>query len=217
MLNVKPRRFLLVLSFIVVCILMPANVSVAQEGSSEPATASRPAEIDLDVQLHLIVASNAATDGTTLSAQLAPIARQLQSLLPFANYRLGATFLCRVKNGRPVQLKGVGRILFVTPILESSVNPTFYEVTAGSVTMKTDASGNAAVQLSPFRFGLRIPLLMAHPGPADQSQNVVYEPVGITTDVTIREGEPVVVGTMDAGRPNETLVVVLLVKRASPR
>ncbi len=210
--------FLVLLSWCVVSGLA-AKASAQSDGTS--ATASeRASDVDIEVQLHLLVASNVAGDNSKLSAPLESVARDLRPLLPFTNYRLGATFLARVKNGRPLEVKGVGRTLLVTPALEASVNPTFYEINAGTVSLKTDAAGREVVQLFPFRFGLRIPLqgtAARGNGSDDNSANILYEGVGIKTDVSMREGEPVVVGTLDAGRPNETLVLVLIAKRAAVR
>jgi hypothetical protein len=216
------RIFRIVLLALVLCgglLLLPA-ASLAQSESANAATQPE-RDIDLEVQLNLLVASNAATgESAKLSAPLEAIARELRPLLPFMSYKLGATFLGWVKNGRPLSIKGVGRSLLVTPALESSVNPTFYDISAGAVTLKADAGGREVVQLAPFRFGLRIPLqtgMARSDSGAAAAATVNYEGVGINTDVTMREGEPIVVGTLDAGRPNETLVLVLIAKRASMR
>jgi hypothetical protein len=217
--GIRIHRIALVVLLTCCAILLLPAASQAQADNASAATA-RESNVDLECQLHLLVASNAAGESAKLSAPLEAIARELRPLLPFANYRLGATFLGRVKNGRPLSVKGVGRTLLVTPALESSVNPTFYEISAGMVSLKTDAGGREVIQMSPFRFGLRIPLQTSMVRSSDNSESssgVLYEPVGITTDVTMHEGEPVVVGTLDAGRPNETLVLVLVAKRASSR
>lgn len=198
------------------CCLMFVAPAVVLAQTSERATAqATPVDVDLECQLHLLVASNAAAEGGRLPAPLEAIARELRPMLPFSNYRLGATFLSRVKNGRPLSIKGVGRALLVTPALESSINPTFYEISAGNVTLKTDSTGREIVQMSPFRFGLRIPLQSARGEGGSENAGVIYESAGITTDLTMREGEPVIVGTLDAGRPNETLVLVLVARRAA--
>lgn len=174
-------------------------------------------DVDIEVQLHLLVASNAA-ESAKLPALLEAVAREVRPSLPFTNYRLGASYLSRVKNGKQLNTKGVGRSLLVTPALESSVLPTFYEISAAMVNLKTDGPGRAVVQVTGFRFGLRIPLQtgssQAKEG-GERTPTILYEPVGITTDVTMREGEAIVVGTLDAGRPNETLVLVLFARRAS--
>lgn len=43
-----------------------------------------------------------------------------------------------------------------------------------------------------------------------------YEPTGLHTDISLNEGEPVVVGTLNVGPSGDVLVVVISVKR-SPR
>jgi hypothetical protein len=205
-----------VVIMVFVCALLAGVPALALAQSGDRPPAQTPIDIDLEIELHLLVASAAAAaDANKLPASLEPVAKQLRQVLPFTNYRVGATYLSRVKNGRPLSVKGIGRSLLVIPLLESSVNPTFYELSANTVTLKADGSGGDIVQLTPFRFGLRIPLQMGA-AKAGESSSVIYEPVGITTDVTTRAGEPVVVGTLDAGRPNETLVLVLIARRASP-
>jgi hypothetical protein len=204
-----------IITLVFVCGLLFGLPALASAQAGERPPAQTPIDIDLEIELHLLVASGAAADTNKLPSSLEPAAKQLRQVLPFSNYRLGATFLSRVKNGRPLSVKGIGRSLMVTPMLEGSVNPTFYEISAGTVTLRGDGGGRDVVQLTPFRFGLRIPLQMGA-AKAGEASSVIYEPVGITTDVTMRVGEPVVVGTLDAGRPNETLVLVLVARRASP-
>ncbi len=214
------RIYRTVFLVVLTCCLMLCLPALAVAQSTERPSVSQQSDVDLEFQLHLLVASNATGESAKLPASLEAIARELRPVLPFSNYRLGATFLSRAKNGKPLSTKGVGRTLLVTPALESSVNPTFYEFSAGTISLRTDAGGREVVQMSPFRFGLRIPLQMMSSRTSGNSEEysagVAYEPVGITTDVTMREGVPVVIGTLDAGRPNETLVLVLVAKRAAP-
>ena len=203
------------------CLLMFGMASQAHAQSGATASTAESAnDVDIEFQLHLLVASKDAVEGAKLPASLEAVTRDLRPLLPFTNYRLGATFLSRVKNGKQLNVKGVGRTLLVTPMLEASVNPTFYEIYAG-VSVKPDESGRNVVQLSSFRFGLRIPLQGTTPRSGNSSDEtastVLYEPIGLTTDVTMREGEPAVIGTLDAGRPNETLVLVVVAKRVGMR
>jgi hypothetical protein len=217
--SIRNVRLLLVLGFVCLALLGTPQISFGQSDERPSVPVEHPIDVDVEVQLHLLVASNAA-ESVRLPELLAAVARDLRPSLPFSNYRLGASFLSRVKNGRPLNTKGVGRSLLVTPALESSVLPTFYEIGAGMVNLKTDVSGRAVVQVSGFRFGLRIPLQSGTSQTKDggyRDSTILYEPVGITTDLTMREGDPVVVGTLDAGRPNETLVLVLVAKRASTR
>ncbi|MBV9958021.1 MAG: hypothetical protein JO360_06340 [Acidobacteria bacterium] len=191
---------------------------MSSQARAQASNTDRASDVDLEFRLHLLVASNVAADAAKLPAQLEVVARDLRPLLPFTNYRLGATFLSRAKSGKSLSVKGVGRTLLVTPALEASVNPTFYEFSTGTISLRGDEAGREVVQLAPFRFGLRIPLQGTVSRGGDEGNgSVLYEPVGITTELTLREGEPTVVGTLDAGRPNETLVLVLIATRAGAR
>ena len=210
------RTLLLVLLACIAIFGLP-RTSVGQTEERTPTAVERAMDVDVEVELHLLVASNAAESGK-LPASLEAVARKMRASLPFTNYRLGASFLSRVKNGKQLNTKGVGRSLLVSPNLESSVLPTFYEISSAMVNLKPNGAGSAVVQFSLFRFGLRIPLQLGSTGAKDGTQStpsVQYEWVGITTDVTMREGEAIVVGTMDVGRPNETLVLVLVATRTS--
>ncbi len=214
MLVFRIGRVLLILIIAYSAVLGLTQVAMAQSDERSQSATEKPNDVDLDVELHILVASN-TPESAKLVSSLDRVAKQLRTTLPFPNYRLGATFLSRVKNGRTLSVKGVGRTLFVTPMLEGSVLPTFYEMSAGTMTLKSDAAGRPAIQISGFRFGLRVPLQSSSSAGGPGAPPVVYEHIGITTDLTVREGEAVVVGTLDAGRPNETLVLVLVIRRVS--
>lgn len=210
------RAVLFVLLACLAVVVLP-QTSSGQTQERVTTSVDNALDVDLEVELHVLVASNSPESGK-LPGLLEGVARELRPSLPFTNYRLGASFLSRVKNGRSINVRGVGRSLLVTPALESSVLPTFYEISAGMMNLKTDASGRAVVQVTAFRFGLRIPLQTGSGQSTEggeRNPTIVYEPVGITTDITIREGEAAVVGTLDAGRPNESLVLVLVARRVS--
>jgi hypothetical protein len=212
------RFYRIMLLSVLACAVMLglSSQSRAQSGAAGASNTDRASDVDLEFRLHLLVASNVAGDAAKLPASLEAVARDLRPLLPFTNYRLGATFLSRAKSGKSLSVKGVGRTLLVTPALEASVNPTFYEFSTGTISLRGDDAGREVVQVSPFRFGLRIPLqgIVPRGSGDDGSAGILYEPVGITTELTLRAGEPTVVGTLDAGRPNETLVLVLIATRA---
>jgi hypothetical protein len=40
-----------------------------------------------------------------------------------------------------------------------------------------------------------------------------YEPTGIATDVSMREGEPVIVGTLNIGPSGDAIILVVSAKR----
>ena len=40
-----------------------------------------------------------------------------------------------------------------------------------------------------------------------------YQPAGITTKISLREGSPTIVGTLNTNRPDQTLILVISVRR----
>lgn len=212
-------RIVLCSLFACIVIFGSPRTSVCQTDGRSNTVTEGAVDVDLEVELYMLVTSNSADSGK-LPARLEGVAKELRSSLPFTNYRLGASFLSRVKNGRPLSVRGVLRSLLVTPALDPSVLPTFYEISAGMLNLKMGDSGRSVVQVTGFRFGLRV-AVETSVGPAkdggERTPTISYEPVGITTDMTVREGEAVVVGTLDAGRRGETLVLVLVASRASQR
>src|SRR2546423_4597750 len=85
--------------------LMTLGAASQTHAQTNASTAERGSDVDLEFQLHLLVASKDAVEGAKLPASLEAVARELRPLLPFTNYRLGATFLSRVKNGRQLNVK----------------------------------------------------------------------------------------------------------------
>jgi hypothetical protein len=195
----------------------------AQEESAPTesrSTQSRQREdIDLEVQLQILIGANGAASSTRLPSSLEGTLRQLRSTLPFESYRAGAAFLYRVRNGRSIDARGTGNVMQVAQI-NNPYTPSFYRITLRPVELRQGAGGREMVNVNEFTFGLRVPLTTSYAsaGAGSPAQPVVqYEETGVTTGLTIAEGEPVAVGTIYFGSANEAIVVVLTVKRISPR
>ena len=189
----------------------PADSSAA--ASSEKA--EKEDETNLDTQLYLVVASNQDVDDTKLPAAIEPLIRQLRQSLPFKNYRLAATLINRVKNNGRLNLKWVGGPLGVTAA--PSINPSFNEFKVTGVKLTTDAAGQAVVRMEGFSFGARIPIQMgavASTGPPPVPV-INYESTGLSTDISMREGEPVVVGTLHIGPSGDAIILVMSAKRSN--
>jgi hypothetical protein len=175
---------------------------------------------NLDVELYLLTASDTSGGGGgRLPSQLEPVVRQLRATLPFENYRLTATMLNRTRNGGRLEVKGVG----ATPFSKVAASvPLFSEYSVASVKLKNDAIGpQSTVELAGFRFGARIPIQMSSVAPGAGSAAAVstiqYESTGISTEFSMREGEPVIVGTLSVGQSGETFILVVSAKRTGSR
>lgn len=230
MLLLRPRHTLLAFALAACGLLSsPARALCQQPAVAAPVVVAAQAQneaeaVDLEVHLHLLVGSNTAVEGARVPASLDAALRQLRANTPLTNYRLGATFLQRVKTGRSLGVKGMGGASVSLPSLKSSDNPytpAFYEFNMGPFEIRRGAGGRDAYSIPNFHFGMRVPVvtqLMGGGTTGAPSQPVVqYEQTGITTGLTVEEGEPVVVGTLYTGQDGEAIIVILTTKRTSPR
>ena len=189
----------------------------AQTASADSQPASqrdKEDETNLDTQLYLLVATNQDVDDAKLPAALDQLVKQLRPSLPFKNYRLAATLINRVKNNGHLNLKWVGGPLGVSNA--PSVNPSFNEFKVMGVKLATDAAGQSVVRMEGFSFGARIPIqtgTVASNGPPAAVIN--YESTGLSTDISMREGEPVVVGTLNVGPSGDAIILVMSAKRSN--
>ena len=71
------------------------------------------------------------------------------------------------------------------------------------------------VQMQGFNFGARIPIQVSGAIAANGSvsPNFNYERTGVATDISMREGEPVIVGTLNVGPSGDAIILVVSAKR----
>lgn len=173
-------------------------------------------ETNLDTQLHLVVASNQDSTEGKLPPSLEPVLKQLRSSLPFKNYRLATTLFNRVRNDGRLSLQWAGGPL-VASAAATSATPSFNEFKVTSIKFVTDTEGRKVIRMEGFRFGARIPI---QTGTAIASNTpsapiINYENTGLNTDISMREGEPVIVGTMNVGPSGEAIIVVVSARRST--
>ncbi len=163
--------------------------------------------VSLEFQLHLIGASMATTEKSTLPKNLEPVVEQLKSTLKFTNYHYVSSVLNRVSDRGKIESSGVTGSLFPTPpgILNSPETPTFYQYSLSRVSLTQDAAGKESVQIDSFRFGVSVPI--------KYGQSTQYKDIGIVTPLSLREGEASVVGTANIGGSDEAIIVVVSVKK----
>ena len=190
----------------------------ASTDASTPSPASqekRTDETNLDTQLYLLVATNQEVDDAKLPVALDPVIKQLRGSLPFKNYRLVSTLVNRVKNEGRLSLKWIGGPLLASAAA-STTTPSFNEFKVFSVKLVSDESGRPVVRMDGFAFGARIPINTGAPLASNSSAAPVihYEQTGLNTDISIREGEAVVVGTLNVGPSGDAMILVMSAKRA---
>jgi hypothetical protein len=201
----KKRTLLLVLCLITLSLSVQAQQT------------DTPDETNLDTQLYLIVGTNQDVDDSRLPASLEPVVRQLRSTLPFKNYRLAATLINRVKNEGRLELNWIGAPPTSPLAAASNVTPSFSRFSVRQVKLVRNAENQSVVQLIGFNFGARIPIQttpsLAANGAIAPAFN--YEPTGLSTDISMREGEPVIVGTLNVGPSGDAIILVVSAKRTT--
>jgi hypothetical protein len=216
----KIYRILLIATLIITGAV--AYSSQAQAQTEQPSQASPRVKSDdatgLEVQLHLIVARK-TVDGEEekLPASFDAVVKQLKSTFTFKSYRLATTLLNRVRNGGKLSLRWVGSPLLASAAATAATTG-FNEFNVQMVKLVQDESGRDMVQMSSFNFGTRIPIQTTSVASTGVSTPVMmYENTGITTDISMREGEPTIVGTLNVGPSGDALIIVVMAKRPAAR
>lgn len=212
------RKVLATILFsILVTLSIGGQETLAQGAASSSSQEAKAVDdINLDTQLYLLVATNQELEDTRLPAALDPVVKQLRSSLPFKNYKLMTTLVNRVKNEGRLSLRWIGGPLPASAAASPNT-PSFNEFKVNFVKFVWDGGGRQIVRMDGFVFGARIPIVsgtaIAANGPAAPIIN--YEQTGLNTDISIREGEPVVVGTLNVGPSGDAIILVMSAKRAN--
>ncbi len=201
----------------VFCVTIQSNTNavIAQSSDQTSQDEKRSDETNLDTQLHLIIAGYQDTDDAKLPPALEPVLKQLRASLPFKHYRLATTLVNRVRNEGRLYLQWAGGSLVSSEAATAST-PSFNEFKVNTIKVVTDAQGKLVVRMEGFRFGARIPIQTgtAIASNAPSAPVIHYENTGLNTDISMREGEPVIVGTMNVGASGEAIIVVVSARRS---
>ena len=206
-----------VLSGMVVVLLAALIVvswsSSARAQTNNQQTDTRDDETNLDTQLFLLVATNQPVSDEKLPASLDGVVKQLRATLPFKNYRLAATLINRVKNDGRLDLSWIGGPVATIAGSSSTVNPSFSQFKVRNVKLARNSGGETVVQMAGFNFGMRIPIQVGQVAVNGGIPAINYENTGLSTDISVREAEPVVVGTLNVGPSGDAIILVVAAKR----
>ena len=204
----KIRNLLPALLFILFAVCLNVQAQAAQDPSDEA---------NLDTQLYLIVGTNQDVDDSKMPASLDAVVKQLRAALPFKNYRLAATLINRVKNEGRLDLSWIGGPLASPAGAASNLTPSFSQFRVRQVKLVRNTENQAVVQMFGFNFGARIPIQTPGAIAANGAvaPTVAYENTGVSTDISMRESEPVIVGTLNIGPLGDALILVVSAKRTT--
>jgi hypothetical protein len=179
-------------------------------------------ETNLDTQLYVLVATNQENDDAKIPAPLDSVIRQLRASLPFKSYRLSATFINRVRNGGRFSLLWVvGPMTASGAAASGTLTPSFNEFRVNGVKLIQNAGGQQLVRIDGFVFGARLPvqtgMAAAYNPPASPIINagpmISYESTGLNTEFSMREGEAVIVGTLNVTSSGDAIILVMSARR----
>ncbi|HVG28145.1 MAG TPA: secretin N-terminal domain-containing protein [Pyrinomonadaceae bacterium] len=174
----------------------PENIAAIEDALKRLDTpeAARP---DIELRIHVLIASNVDNGLSPLPSELKDVVTQLQSTLSFRNYNLLTSIVQRTKDSRgyhPGFLQGSGAAQATAPTGEKLDYNYAFE--AHSLELATGGAGSSSVQLGNFNFQL--------------SGSSGGGSARIHSDVSMREGEKIVVGT--AGLRDKALILVMTAK-----
>lgn len=172
----------------------PENIAAIEEALKRLDT-PQPAQPDIELRMNVIVASNIEGVTNQFPGDLADVMKQMQAMLNYKNYSNIATVVQRVRTGtRNITLNGTAEIPGNIIAATSGPLTANYQLGVRNLDVDADSSGGYVVKLSETQFTFR-----------GNSQAVgVAE---LRTDITLRNGERVVVGTATLG--NKGLILVL--------
>lgn len=209
----------LMLALCAAFLLTAVDIKAQDSNTTQPAkqVETRDDETNLETQLYLIVGTNQEVPNDKLPAALDTVVRQLHATLPFKGYRLAATMINRVKNEGRLELSWIGGPMTLAAGPTPALNPSFSNFNVRLVKLVQGSNGQQMVQMQGFNFGARVPIqvtgAIAANGTAIPTIN--YERTGVATDVSMREGEPVIVGTLNIGPSGDAIILVVSAKRTS--
>lgn len=175
----------------------PENIATIEEALKRLDTPETPRP-EIEFRMHVLIASNAAGGANQYPADLKDAVGQLQTTLTFKSYHLLTSIIQRAKDRpdfAPNIIQGEGSAQIQLPG-ENAPRDFGYNFQANSLTLSTGPAGVTTVQLGSFRFRLD--------GGNEGGRAVV------SSDVGVRDGEKVVVGT--AGLRDKALILVLSAK-----
>lgn len=190
-------------------LLASRGTAAAQdEGGAPRGQGARP-EINYEVQLYLLVTAEGTEGAAKLPQALDGVVRQLKSSLPPADYRLAATFIDRVRSGGSFEANSVGGSAPQGSPQGVSVMPAFYQFAFTDVRAADSPQSEGSVNVRQLRFSVRLPTQVA-----DRPGIIQFQETGLNTQMSVREGEPTLVGTLNSSSAGRFFALVITIKRA---
>ncbi|MGI9065604.1 MAG: hypothetical protein ACR2HX_04280 [Pyrinomonadaceae bacterium] len=170
----------------------PENLVTIEEAIKRLDTPATPRP-NIELHMHILVASNTGGSTEQLPAELKDVITQLRGTLTYKNYELAASVVQRLtETSRGLSGTGTAEIASGQSGVSNLALP--YEYSINTVSMVPSQAGAMTIQIGAFSFATR----------TDKDR------ASVQTALNLRDGEKVVVGT--ATIRDRALIVVLIAK-----
>jgi hypothetical protein len=209
------KKFLIAVLLAVVCLGINVQAQTTATPQTQTSTQTRNEdETNLETHLFLIVATHQESAESKLPPSLDGVAIQVRATWRFKNYLLVSTLINRVKNEGGLKVNWVGAPM-MSIASTAPTTPSFSHFNIRQVKLVRDGDGQQMIQMAGFSFGARVPIQMsAIAAGGEVRPTTSYEQTGLGTDISMREAEPVIVGTLNVGPSGDAIILVVSAKRA---
>lgn len=164
----------------IVAVTAPAEGIAAIEDAIKRLDVPAAAPKDVDLTVYMIVASEQASGDASLPSELQPVANQLKKIFAYKSFHVLDSILLRTQPGNRAVASGT---------LPEGHTTYSFEVRPSNV---TDDPQGRLIRLDNLRLGI----------------NGINVNAGIQTEITVREGQRVVVGKSNMGAGGSLILVV---------
>lgn len=192
---------------LVVAMIFGGHSVLAQSNSSA-------GEKSYESTLYVLIGSDDDAQRGDIPKSLDSVSKQMRSDFPFKNYRLVNTYYGRLASNGSLDYKSLSSLKNVSSELDS---PTFLDWQLANFRAEPMGSGGELLSVQLFRFGARVPIVVAQPSQSDGKMVPLtnYESVGLTLNrLTLTENRPTLIGTISLPRTTGTVFLVLVIKAA---
>jgi len=168
------------------------------------------ADPSFDVTLNVLAGSNDVSQKGELPASFASITRQLKGSFGYASYRLVNTYIGRIGNNGSIKYQSVANNFGADP----QERPVFLDWELQGLRNIASTDTASAFQIQGFRFGAKVPIRTSSGVDANGKAVSVfnYESIGLNVNrMSINQGRPVLIGTMELPQTSGTMFLVLSV------
>lgn len=192
-------------SIVVAALLMLGSISIFGQTPVPP-------DQSYEATLYVVIGSDDTAQRGDLPKSLDGVAKQIRDNFTFKNYRLMNTYYGRLANNGSLEYKSVSSLKTASTELDS---PTFLDWQLASFKADSTNSGKNALSMQTFRFGARVPIVIAKIAGEDARGVPVtnYESVGLTLNkLSVSDNVPTLIGTISLPRTTGTVFLVMTIK-----